>query len=592
MKPIHLVSILLVAALAGAGGWFAARRVPAKASPSAADTGSARKILYYQSAMHPWIKSDKPGRCTICGMELSPVYEGDKGIDAGEGVVTLGSNIIQVINARTDEVKRRALKRSLRFAGTIDDNDAKHRIVSAYIDGRIDALAVNFVGAEVVAGQPLATFYSPMLLAAEREYVATTKRHTSSDGTTLAAEHDRLIGAGADRLKRYGLSQAQVAALPQKDADDTHTQLLAPVSGTVVGRFVYEGQYVKEGDKLFEIADFSTMWFQFDAYERDLAWLRPGQKVDVTTPAAPGRNFTGTVAFIDPNLKEMTRSAKVRVELPNPLAEINGAKRRELYHKLFADAVVQVEIPEVLAVPRSAVLSPGAAPVLYVDKGGGAYEQRKLRLGRTGDDDYEVLEGVAEGERVVTQGGMLIDAQAQLNASANQQGGEGAPSSQDFTKATNALPPLTVAQQKAVQEFLVLANTLTSALASDNLEEFNNQASKTHTAVPALAGAFPKDNAWRASIEKLETAAHLAPGADLKAARKSFHPLSEATVEFTRTLRRQEAGFKAVKVFRCPMTKDSFPGAPRTAEWIQFELPVRNPYFGAEMLDCGSEVKP
>jgi len=130
----------------------------------------------------------------------------------------------------------------------------------------------------------------------------------------------------------------------------------------------------------------------------------------------------------------------VRVELPNPLAEINGVKRRELYHKLFADAVVQVEIPEVLAVPRSAVLSPGAAPVLYVDKGGGAYEQRRLRLGRAGDDEYEVLDGVADGERVVTQGGMLIDAQAQLNASANQQTGEGV-SGRDFTGATNALPP-------------------------------------------------------------------------------------------------------------------------------------------------------
>src|SRR5689334_6175592 len=110
MKSIHIVLFFLVAALAGAGGWFAARRMPAKAPSPATDSGKARKILYYQSAMHPWIKSDKPGRCTICGMELSPVYEGDKGFDAGEGVVTLGSNIIQVINARTDEVKRRPLK--------------------------------------------------------------------------------------------------------------------------------------------------------------------------------------------------------------------------------------------------------------------------------------------------------------------------------------------------------------------------------------------------------------------------------------------------------------------------------------------------
>jgi len=588
MKPIYLVSMLLVAALAGAVGWFAGRRASAKPPSSATGTGSARKVLHYQSAMHPWIKSDKPGRCTICGMELSPVYEGDKGFDTSEGMVTLGSNAIQVINVQTEEVKRRPLKRSLRFAGTIDDNDAKHRIVSAYIDGRIEELAVNHVGAEVVAGQPLATFYSPMLLAAEREYVALAKQRPLTAGAT-PADHHRLVESAAERLKRFGLSDAQIVALPQKAANDTHTPLLAPVSGTVIARFVYEGQYVKEGDKLFEIADFSTMWFLFDAYERDLAWLKPGLKVEVATPASPGKTFEGRIVFIDPNLKEMTRSAKIRVELPNPFILTNGTKRRELYHKLYADAVVQVEIPEVLAVPRSAVLSPGAVPVLYVDKGGGAYEPRRPRLGRAGDDFFEILNGVAEGERVVTQGSMLIDAQAQLNASANPQHGEGLPLEPDFTEAVS---PLTEPQQKAVQDFLALVNALTAALAADNLAEFNSQALKTHTTIPALTDAFPKDSPWRAFIEKLEATGHLTSSTDLKAARKKFHPLSESAVEFAKVLRRLETRFRSLKVFRCPMTKDAFPGAPRTAEWLQLDAPIRNPYFGAEMLDCGSEVKP
>jgi len=134
MKPIHFLFITLVAAAAGVGGWFASRHWPATQTLATSTSDTARKVAYYQSSMHPWIKSDKPGRCTICGMALSPVYEGDKGFEAGEGVVSLGSNTIQVINVQTDEVKRRPLQRSLRFAGTIDDNDAKHRIVSAYIE--------------------------------------------------------------------------------------------------------------------------------------------------------------------------------------------------------------------------------------------------------------------------------------------------------------------------------------------------------------------------------------------------------------------------------------------------------------------------
>ena len=142
---------LAVAMAAGFGGWLVARRTMSHGAADSPRAGTRnfpdRKVLYYQSAMHPWIKSDKPGRCTICGMELSPVFEGEKGFDTAEGVITLGSNSIQVVNVQTDEVKRRPLTRSLRFAGTIDDNDARHRFVSAYVDGRIDKLFVNYVGA-------------------------------------------------------------------------------------------------------------------------------------------------------------------------------------------------------------------------------------------------------------------------------------------------------------------------------------------------------------------------------------------------------------------------------------------------------------
>jgi Cu(I)/Ag(I) efflux system membrane fusion protein len=583
MKTRFVILFIVAVAAAGVAGWFAARHWPTPSSePSPAESG--RKILFYQSAMHPWIKSDKPGRCTICGMELSPVYEGEAGVEAGEGVVVLGSNSIQVLNVQTDEVRRQPLRRTLRFAGTIDDNDARHRIVSAYVDGRVDQLAVNFVGAEVIAGQPLATIYSSMLLAAEREYVSLASPHRGADNAAPDGEAQRLLAAATQRLRRYGLTDAQIAALPRKDEREIHTEILAPVSGTVVMRNVYAGQYVKEGDKLFEMADFSTMWFQFDAYERDLAWLRVGQRVEVTTPAAPGRAFAGTVAFIDPNLKEMTRSAKVRVELPNPIVETNGLKRRELFRKVYADAVVQVELPEVLAVPRSAVLSPGASPVLYVDKGGGAYEQRRVKLGRAGDDTWEVLDGVNTGERVVTQGNLLIDAQAQLNANTSLMAAG--------VDSPTAPPPLTDGQRKAVRDFVSLADALGAALAADNLGEFNTQVGRTHTATPALLDAFADQGPWRELVRPLSTAGHLSNAADLKSARKAFHPLSAATVAFAQTLRRSDSAFNDLKVFRCPMTKDAFPGAPRTAEWLQLKPEIRNPWFGSEMLDCGSEVKP
>ena len=583
MKARIILLVLIVAAAAAAGGWLAARQWGANAHSTVA-AGSARKILYYQSAMHPWIKSDQPGRCTICGMELSPVYEGGKSFDAGEGVIMLGSNAIQVINVQTDTVKRQALKRSLRFAGTIDDDDTRHRIVSAYIDGRIDKLSVNYVGAEVVAGEPLATLYSPMLLTAEREYSALRKQGEVTAQPGDASSHHDLSSTAMQRLKRFGLTDAQIAALPTKSPNDIHTQILAPMSGTVVARHVYEGQYVKEGEKLFEIADFSKMWLLFDAYERDLAWLKPGQKVIATTPSAPGKTFAGAIVFIDPNLREMTRSAKVRVELPNPLVESEGRNSRELFHKLFAEAEVMVELPEVLTVSRSAVLSPGARPLVYVDKGGGAYEQRKIRLGRVGEDDYEVLDGLKEGESVVTQGSMLIDAQAQLNTTATPVGAS--------TLVESNLPPLTSAQSEAARNYLALADALGAALAADDLKEFNAQAARTHSATPELLKSFAADGPWRELVTPMDSVGHLAEANDLKSARKAFHAFSKTSVTLAQALRRGEPSFRSVKVFRCPMTKDAFPDAPRTADWIQLKPGVHNPWFGAEMLDCGSEVKP
>ena len=409
MKPRLVVLILFVAALAGGVGWFAAKH----GSAQLVEPSGGRKVLFYQSAMHPWIKSDRPGKCTICGMDLVPVYEGDKGFD--EGLVTLSSNSITVIHVQTDEVRREPMRHTLRVAGTIEDDDTRHRFLPAYVEGRIEKLLVNYVGAEIVEGQAIATIYSPALVNSEREYILLAAQ--TPDSAESREQHARSLEAIMRRLKSVGLTEAQIAALPSKPPGDWLTEILAPMSGVVVARHVYEGQYVKEGDKLFEIGDFSTMWFKFDAYERDLPWLRVGQEVEVSTPAVPGKVYLAKITFIDPNLNEQTRSAKVRVDIPNPIIERDGRTHRELFRRLYAEAVVKVDLPEVLTVPRSAVLAPGTQPVVYVDKGRGTYEQRRVHLGRAGDDSWEVLEGVSEGERIVTAGNLLIDAQAQLNQS-------------------------------------------------------------------------------------------------------------------------------------------------------------------------------
>lgn len=361
-----------------------------------------RKVLYYQSAMHPWVKSDKPGRCTVCGMELTPIYEGEAGLASDADMISLSETSIRVLNVQTAEVKTQALTKKLIVAGTIDDDDSKHRVLSAYVGGRIEKLHVNFVGAEVKAGEPLADFYSPTLLQAEREFRAAT---------------GELRPTVTSRLKQLGLTDDQIKALPDKSSTQLVSQILSPITGTVVEKKVYEGEYVSEGARLFELADFSTMWFQFRAYEQDLPWLRVGQKVDVSTPSLPGKSVAGTIKFIDPNLDEATRSAKVRVELENPVVE----GRRLFSHRLYADGVVHLDAPEVLAVPRSAIIQTGPQAIAFVDKGGGGFARHTLTLGRRGDTQVEILTGLEAGDKVVVNGNLLMDGQAEMNRAFQQE---------------------------------------------------------------------------------------------------------------------------------------------------------------------------
>ncbi len=550
--------ILITAALTATGSWFVLNRHP-KTTPS---VSTERKVLFYQSAMHPWIKSDKPGRCTICGMELTPVYEGEKGLDetGGGSMVTLTQNQIQVLHVQTAEAKPRPLTRTLRVAGMIDDNAMRHRVLSAYVDGRVDKLHVNYIGAEVTEGQPLAEFYSPTLLQAEREY------------RQLGGELRKNTGL---RLRQMGLAPAQIEALDQKPADELTSQILAPVSGTVVSQAVYEGQYVSTGQQLFEIADFSTMWFMFRAYEQDLPWIKPGLTVKIQTPSKPDKTYSGKITFIDPNFDEATRSTKVRVELENPI--ING--RRELLHRLYADGVVELEAPEVLTVPRSAVIETGPQAVAYLDQSGGAYERAELKIGRRGDQFVEVLSGLKAGDAVVTNGNLLIDGQAEMNRSFMTPAETPAPS------PTSA--GLSDEQNQSIAAFVKVADAMADALGKDDLAAFNQASEAAMDTAGAMIGLLGKV----VNSGELDKSRHFHGFEDLKSARAAFHKFSVAATGLLEPLRKsgQTADFK---IYECAMVNQAVPGVPKKARWIQSMIrEMANPFFGKEMADCGEEIK-
>jgi Cu(I)/Ag(I) efflux system membrane fusion protein len=558
---------ILCAAASGAAVWFVAGRQHFSTPPASAP--AARKVLYYQSAMHPWVKSDKPGRCTICGMELTPVYEGDKGFDAGSDIVFLTQSQVQVLHVQTVEAKKQPLTRTLLVAGAIDDDDTRHRVLSAYTDGRIEKLKINFVGAEVTAGQPLADIYSPSLLLAESEYVHLLKN---------ASEPASVAGARV-KLERMGLGPVQIEALPEKPPTLSTSELLAPMGGTVVSKSVYEGQYVNMGQKLFEIADFSTMWFLFRAYEQDMPWIKIGQAVEVTTPSLPGKIFAGSITFIDPTFDEATRSTNVRVELANPMVE----GRRLLLHRLYADGNVRVDSPEVLAVPRSAVIDTGREAVVYVEQEGGAYARKPVRTGRHGNTLVEILGGIEPGNRVVTNGNLLIDSQAEMNRSFM------APPEQSTPLAHSTI---THEQRAALSEFLSMADTLADALSMDDLAKFNEASKGAEPLSKTLSSVMKEPEDVRDEAVAVVANASLHPAKDLPEARVEFHRFSTAAVPLLEKLRKA-GGAPEFQVWECYMVDRVIDGAPKTGRWVQTRgRPGHNPFFGSDMLECAKEIKP
>ena len=493
--------------------------------------GDQRAVKFYQSPMHPWITSDQPGQCTICGMDLVPVYEGEEGISTDPGTVTLMPSTAQILGVDTAPVVRAPLEKSIRLSGVIEDDDTRHVIVSAFFDGRIDRVFVDHVGEDVRAEEPLAQIYSPELLYIVREFQTAVRRGRDDPQAAVARQ----------RLVQFGLTPAQVEELASGRREDFGLNFRSPVNGTLVARNVYPGKYVKAGEVLFEIADFGLMWFHVNVYEQDLPWVRVGAKARVTTPAAPGREFEGTVTLIDPTFDPETRSTRVRIEVPNPVEEKVGGLARPLPHRAYGEAVLALAGDPVLAVPRSAVLDTGRRAVAYVDRGGGAYEKRDVRVGRRGDDTVEILGGLAEGEKVVTQGNLMIDAEAQM-------------AQPESLGVDEAMPEHTV--DDATMKRWTVLSTAAAALAADDLAAFNASGAVT------------------------------APAADLGAARSAFYEAVTPAVEEAL----KHPGI--VRVYECPMTSGAFPGAPGKARWIQLDAPLRNPWFGAAMLECGSEVKP
>ncbi len=523
-------------------------------------TGADKTV--FQCPMHPWINSEVAGdKCTICGMALVAQVSSASSSD-DPNLVKLSPASASVVGVEIAEVKRGSLIRTLRVTGIVEADHTNHRILAARVPGRIESLGVKHIGAEVKAGAPLATMFSPEMLTAQREYVEQLK------GGEAFAPSDK--AAALERLLELGLTEQEVNILEHTLEPVAMVHVRSPLSGTVISRFVYEGQYVDATDKLFEIADFSSMWFIFDVYEPDLAWLQVDQEVAMTVTSQPGRVYREPIAFIDPNLNETSRTARVRTVLPN--------RDRKLLHKQTGEGQVKFTLPNLLLVPRSAVLQHGADPIVYVAQDSGGFLARHIQLGRIGDSDAEVISGLQVGERVVSSGGLILDGQAQLAQAAIT----GTIHQHDHGGSTTPTETITPDDEgyALLKPLAFAAADAASDLAADDLAAYLNRLPQLQAALNNYLSGYA--HASTGPLSKYETT--LADPTDLRGARRSFEPLSSALADEVMRLHLHHR--EGLHIYECPMTPVLGHG-----RWISRSDELRNPFFGSAMLTCGDEIE-
>lgn len=396
----------------------------------------------------------EPGRCPVCAMELVPATS--SGGDNDPNAVTIDPVARRLANIETVTVKAIPFTQTIRTIGEIRYDEGTLKTIAAYVDGRLDKLYANYTGVHVKKGDHLALLYSPELYAGQVELL--TAKQTRATGPSATVD---LYSSARQKLLDLGMTEEQIAALEKSGRANSRIHLHASISGTVIEKQAVEGQYVKEGQAVFKLADLSTVWLMLKLFPEDAAKIRYGQNVTAELQSLPGRKFTGRVAFIDPILDTKTRTVGVRVVIPNeegllragdyanatihvPYIPFPGGK---IYDPKLADKWISPRHPhvvedspgkcricgvdlipaaklgftgksgvqaKVLVMPRRAVLMAGKHCVVYVETKVGRFEIRPVVLGPKTSEQVVIVEGVKEGERVATAGNFLIDSQMQL----------------------------------------------------------------------------------------------------------------------------------------------------------------------------------
>lgn len=589
--------------------------------------------VVWTCSMHPQIRMPGPGKCPICHMDLIPV-EDSASADDSDVTLTMSESARRLAEIRTAPVRRAYPDVSVRLVGKVDVDETRERTISAWVAGRLDRLYVDFTGISVREGDHMVEIYSPELVSAQEELLQALRADSEMGSGAPAVLREtgvETVRAARDKLRLLGLTSQQIQRIEDSGEVRDEMTLYSPIDGVVTRKHQVEGDYVRTGDPIYELADLGHLWVKLDAYESDLPWLRYGQQVQFTTESMPGRTFTGRIAFIDPVLDTRTRTARVRVNVENPdgalkpgmfvravvkaevaaagkvmVADLAGKWIGPMHPEIVSDGpgqcpicgmdlvkasslgyeVAERDAEPPLVIPATAPLITGTRAVVYVrvpatDRP--TYEGREVVLGPRAGDVYLVDEGLAEGEEVVVHGAFKIDSAMQIQAR---------PSMMMPDDTAPAPVDRVVEAPQAFREQLATVYRsyldVVAALAADDVEGARVAAGAV---VERLEGVqmellgHESHQVWMQILPVLRDAAtSFAEAQDLSAQRAALPGLTEALADAVRRMGLPQG--TGAHLLHCPM---AFEG--EGADWIQAGTDVRNPYFGDAMLGCGNPVE-
>ena len=530
----------------------------------------AEAQITWTCSMHPQIRLDKPGACPLCGMDLIPLEMNHADID--DNAISLSEAAMKLAEVQTTLVSRSIATREIRLLGKVQADERLIQSQAVHVPGRIDKLLVNYTGETIRKGQLIATVYSPDLIAAQKELI---------EALSIQDRYPNLVEAARNKLRNWKLTEDQIQKIEMSKSITNSFNIYSNTSGVIMNRKVNEGDYVSTGTILYEVANLSSVWGVFEAYESDLPWISMDQEIRFSTRTQPGETYRGKISFIDPVIDPVTRIAKVRIDIQNSELKLKPG--------IFIDGILVSNLNSnsgEIIVPQSAILWTGKRSIVYVklpDTHHPTFQLREISLGPVMQDSYVVLEGLEEGEEIVVNGTFSVDAAAQLQGKRSMlNNGIVSQTETNNTAASKNRIPETF--RSGLGEIYHAYIELKESLVASSFTSANKTAGKILLSIKNVnMNDLQQDDGrkWLEWLEELDKNSRIIEAsADIILQRQAFSALTQSLTSSIRYF-----GLNNDKVYYqyCPMAFNN-----KGDYWLSDTEEIRNPYFGDEMLTCGN----